>query len=145
MNADESWLDMSDYRRMKWQKKGTKCSLAKSSINPRISLTVAVDTEGNVYYAVSQGNNNSQTTSLLFKQLCALLDKTKKNWRKSHVFTLDNAPYHTSTETMKMLEQLKVPLLMLAPYSYDVAPCELFFSLFKSSDINPDRLATGKK
>jgi hypothetical protein len=31
------------------------------------------------------------------------------------------------------------------PYSYDVCPCELFFALLKSTDINPRQLATGKK
>ena len=58
---------------------------------------------------------------------------------------MDNAPYHSSAETLKTLEELKVPLLMLAPYSYDVAPCELFFAMFKSVDLNPDRLSTTKK
>jgi len=31
------------------------------------------------------------------------------------------------------------------PYSYDIAPCELFFALLKSSDINIHQVATGKK
>ena len=35
-------------------------------------------------------------------------------------------------------------MTMLGPYSYDVAPCELFFSAFKRADVNPTKLPTGK-
>ena len=58
---------------------------------------------------------------------------------------IDNAPYHTSKETLKTLEKLRIPTMFLAPYSYDVAPCELFFAMFKKVDLNPDNLSLGKK
>ena len=41
------------------------------------------------------------------------------------------AAYHRSKETMAMLERLNVPITMTAPYSYDVAPAELFYAAFK--------------
>ena len=34
---------------------------------------------------------------------------------------------------------------MMGPYSYDAAPCELFFAAFKSADVNPAKVATGKQ
>jgi hypothetical protein len=43
-----------------------------------------------------------------------------------------------------MLERLRVPISMLGPYSYDAAPCELFFAAFKKVDINPNKVPSGK-
>jgi transposase len=82
---------------------------------------------------------------LFFKELCAVLDRTRKNWRRHTVVLADNAPYHTSRETLQMFEDLQIPVMFTGPYSYDVCPCELFFALLKSTDINPRQLATGKK
>ena len=35
-------------------------------------------------------------------------------------------------------------LILLFCFSYDVAPCELFFARFKADDINPRHVATSK-
>ena len=43
-----------------------------------------------------------------------------------------------------MLERLRVPITMTAPYSYDCAVAELFFSSFKSDDINPNSVPVSK-
>ena len=43
-----------------------------------------------------------------------------------------------------MLERLQVPITMMGPYSYDAAPCELFFAAFKRADINPLKVSLGK-
>ena len=34
--------------------------------------------------------------------------------------------------------------MMHGPYSYDVAPAELFFAAFKCSDVNPNDVKLGK-
>ena len=44
-----------------------------------------------------------------------------------------------------MLEQLQVPIMISGPHSYDAAPCELWFALFKSVNINPRKVKTGKR
>ena len=44
-----------------------------------------------------------------------------------------------------MLENQRIPTMFLGPYSYDVAPCELFFAMFKQVELNPDNLPLGKK
>jgi hypothetical protein len=36
-------------------------------------------------------------------------------------------------------------MLISGPHSYDAAPCELWFSLFKRVNINPRRVKTGKR
>ena len=106
--------------------------MPKKALTPRISMFAAIDTDGNLYYSVSQANNNSQTMSIFMQELCAILDNHRKGWRKNTLVIIDNAPYHISKEAMQMFEQLKVPLMFLAPYSFDVAPCELLFAHFKS-------------
>jgi hypothetical protein len=45
---------------------------------------------------------------------------------------------------MEMLERLRVPITMMGPYSYDAAPCELFFAAFKRADVNPAKVPLGK-
>jgi hypothetical protein len=45
---------------------------------------------------------------------------------------------------MKMLDRLRVPISMMGPYSYDAAPCELFFAAFKRADVNPNKIPLGK-
>ena len=57
----------------------------------------------------------------------------------------DGASYHDSEETRETLSELAVPILYFGPYSYLIAPIELFFGLLKSQDLNPDQQKTGKK
>ena len=65
---------------------------------------------------------------VFFRHLCAKLDKERKHWRKDTIIILDNAPYHTSAETLATLKHLDVPVMFTGPHSYDGAVCELFFS-----------------
>ena len=53
INIDETWLGMSDFRRMKWQVPGTTNSVAKLEIAPRITMILALDTKRNVYLALA--------------------------------------------------------------------------------------------
>ena len=46
INIDETWLNMTDFRRKQWRRKGTASSLQKKALNPRISLTVAISSKG---------------------------------------------------------------------------------------------------
>jgi len=48
------------------------------------------------------------------------------------------APYHRAKGTKAMLERLRIPIMMSGPYSYDLAPAELFFAEFKKVDVNPN-------
>ena len=57
----------------------------------------------------------------------------------------DNASYHTSTSTLKVFEELGVPVLFTGPHSYSACPAELVFAAFKTKDINPRNIPTGKK
>ena len=82
---------------------------------------------------------------VFFRHLCTKLDKERKNWRKDTIILLDNAPYHTSAETLDLIKSLDMPVMFTGPHSYDAAVCELFFAEFKSVDINPRHYPLGKK
>ena len=82
---------------------------------------------------------------IFFRQLANKLDRERKNWRDDTIIILDNAPYHTSSTSLKIFEALDLPILFTGPHSYDAAPCELFFAAFKSRDINPRHVKMGKR
>jgi hypothetical protein len=53
LNIDETWLGMSDFRRMKWQVPGTTNSVAKLEVAPRITVILGLDSLGNVYLSLA--------------------------------------------------------------------------------------------
>ena len=53
LNVDETWLGMSDYRRMKWREKGTSNAVPTVLMSPRISMITGVDTNGNSYVTLT--------------------------------------------------------------------------------------------
>jgi len=116
INIDESWLGMSDFRRMKWRAPGTTNSVVAFSMAPRVTMMVAVDSLGNVYFALSQSNSNSDTFGLFIRSLVLKLDKERPNWRKNTLVTLDGARYHRSAETSELFATLDIPVAMLGPY-----------------------------
>ena len=81
---------------------------------------------------------------VFFIELVKILDRQRATWRNDTVILLDNAPYHTSSGSMKLFQELRMPVMFLGAHSYNLAPCELFFAKFKQKDINPRHLPTGK-
>ena len=145
INVDETWLGMSDFRRMKWQVPGTTNSVAKLEIAPRITMILALDTKGRIYVALAQANSNSSMMELFFRSLASRLDSERPNWRRDTVIIVDGAKYHQSVDFFKVAAGLRLPYMVLGPHSYDAAPCELVFAHFKRVDINPRRVPTGKR
>ena len=60
LNIDETWLGMCDFRRQKWRAPDTTNSVPAFSMAPRVTMITAVDTLGNVYFALSQTNSNNE-------------------------------------------------------------------------------------
>ena len=114
------------------------------AVQPRISLILAVDSMGNAYASLTQVNSGSKVMCLYIRELVKVLDKERGDWRRQLTVCIDGAAYHVSTETMVMFRTLRVPLMVLGPHGYAVAPCELAFAAIKSLNLNPDQLATGK-
>ena len=145
INIDETWLGMCDFRKRKWRPKGSTNSVPQLPLQPRITMILGLENNGRVYVSLVQSNSNAQIMELFFHSLVRTLDKERPAWRKDTVLLLDNAPYHTGVSSLKLFEKLQLPILFTGPHSYSAAPCELFFASFKSKDINPRKVKTGKK
>ena len=83
--------------------------------------------------------------SLYLKELVNQLDKEDKNWRDSTILMHDGAKYAQSKTTQTVLEDLRVPFMLLAPHSYNIAPIELLFGATKTEHLNPNELPMGKR
>ena len=96
---------------------------------------------------------------IFIQKLVKRLDSLNKEWRRSMVWILDNAKYHCSSSTLKVLEDHQVPVCFTGPNSYSagkwfcssfhllllLAPVELLFAAFKNGNINPRNVPTSKK
>ena len=116
LNLDETWCGMSDWRRYKWRAPDCKNSVRAFQMTPRITMLTAVDTLGNVYISCAQSNSNQSMMSLFWKSLASKLDKERPNWRKNTLWTMDGAAYHSGEESLKVLKQLKIKVLMQGPH-----------------------------
>ena len=108
-------------------------------------MILAFDSHGEVYFALTQVNTNNEIVKMFLSQLCSRLDLDWPNWREDSIILLDGAAYHTCSEVRDHLQELKIPVMYTAPYSYAACPVELFFAYMKNQDINQEQLPTGKK
>ena len=99
INIDESWINETSFIRRTWAEKGGQGNTLKNAIQPRISMISALDTDGNVWFTVSQSNTNSKTMVLFLNSLATALSRDLPGWQEDTVFLLDNAAYHSSRET----------------------------------------------
>ena len=107
-------------------------------------MIVALDNFGEVYACLTQVNTDSKIMGLYIADLVNLLDKEDKNWRRDTIIMHDGAKYAQSNSTINTLKDLRVPYMLLAPHSYNVAPIELLFGAIKTKDLNPLEHPTGK-
>ena len=145
INVDETWIGISDFRCRKWCRPAGTNSVPKLQISPRISMIVALDSTGDVFFSLLQANSNSEIMGIFFQRLVEKLDSERPGWRNTSYILLDNAPYHKSAASLKLFEDLLVPVIYTGPHSYDASPVELFFAAFKAVDVNPRHVKTGKK
>ena len=69
INIDETWLNQTDFRRMKWRQRNSTNSIPLRGIAPRISMIAAIDTGGRVYFALTQVNTDANVFALFLKSL----------------------------------------------------------------------------
>jgi transposase len=145
INIDETWLGMTDYRGTKWCHRHEPNSAPKKLMQPRVSMILAIDNHGETYLSLTQSNTNSKVMVVFLRALVSKLTLESRRWRENTVIFWDGARYHDSALIQRMIHELRVPLAVSGPYSYDIAPAEKWFAAFKRDDINPRALATGKK
>ena len=105
-NIDETWLGMTDFRRMKWQDPRGANSTPKALMQPRISMIVALDNYGQTYVSLSQGNTDTSTIELFLRDLVSQVAEEDRRWRQNTIFFWDGAPYHQSREILEVLKTL---------------------------------------
>ena len=145
INVDESWLNETSFVRKMWQPKSQACSVTAPIVSPRLSVIAAIDTEGRVWFALTQANTDSEVLLIFFQSLIEKLDLDTPDWREHTVFLLDGARYHTSAETLAYFEQMRLQVTFTAPYSYDSSPIERLFAGLKLGELNKEREPTGKR
>ena len=144
LNFDETWVPQMDFRRMKWRAPGSTNSVPMKMVAPRISLVVAIDTLGNMYACFTQANTDSKVMGLFIRELVKRLDADRPTWRENTVWLHDGARYFNNTSIQAVLKSLRIPIVISAPYSYNLAPSELVFAAMKSTHLNLEQLPTGK-
>jgi hypothetical protein len=86
VNIDEAALIDSNHSRRSWAKTNTPNSSEECQISPRISIIAGIDTNGEVYVALTQVNTNTNVMKLYMWHLVQILQKQDKDFRKSVVF-----------------------------------------------------------
>ena len=145
INVDETFLNVSDLRYMKWRIKGDTNSLRERAIDPLLKVIAAVTTTGDIFMAVSQINTDSDSFCLFMQKLIAKLQQEDPSFRERTVFQLDSADYHRSQITRNFLANNKIKTTLGGVYGYNLAPCELFFAGIKKGNLNPNFASTGKR
>ena len=82
---------MSDFRRRKWQVRGSTNSVPAFSLAPRVSMIAATDSLGNIYFSLLQSNNDQSTFSIFIQRLVLKLDVERPDWRRNTVMLVDGA------------------------------------------------------
>ena len=65
LNIDESWLNETSYTNKVWCAPGSPATIKTKPISYRIALIAALDTEGCIYYSLTQANTD-QNVMMVF-------------------------------------------------------------------------------
>ena len=145
INVDESWLGQTRFVRRHWVPADSAGSISDKEVRPRISLIVALDTEGRIWCSLTQVNTDSDVMTLLLSYMLRQLDLETPGWQEKSTILLDNASWHSNPVMKKRLAKMQLPVIYSAPYSYTTAPIERVFAHLKLGELNPMRQGTGKK
>ena len=139
INIDESWLNETNYTRMMWCPPSGQGTITSKQVTPRIALIAALDTNGRVYYSMSQANTDTDVLMLFMRYLIKQLDSESADWRNETIFLLDGAKYHVSEEMREYFRKMDVQVIYSGPYSFSTAPIELLFGALKRGNLNPEK------
>ena len=65
VNIDETWLNMTDFRKYAWGEIGKHLTVPTKIAMRRISMTLAFDNHGNAYFSLSDQHTNSTTSKVI--------------------------------------------------------------------------------
>ena len=145
INVDETWINESNFVRKVWGRKDGRGNARLSSVTPRISMIAALDIDGKVWYCLSHATTDSDCIRVFLRHLIQKLDQQYPGWQDNTIILWDNAPYHTSAETMSYLRRQGIQVVYSGPYSYSAAPIETLFGHLKLGELNHECVSTGKR
>ena len=91
LNIDQTPLVDSNLSERAWMASDSKYSKPLHNIDPRITMMLAIDNFGEIYYTLMQANSNDTTMELFLFHLVKLLDQKQSTWRKDYIIMLDGA------------------------------------------------------
>ena len=103
INVDESWLNQTRFIRKIWVPTDTAATISDKQVQPRISLLAALDTNGGIWFALTQANTDADVMATFLRALVQQLDQETPGWQENTTILLDNAAWHTN---VKMKERL---------------------------------------
>ena len=100
-------------------------------------MIAALCSSGEFMYTINSGKTNSNTFGLFLTKLCEHLDHQDRHWREHTVLMMDNAGYHRGKPVKQLMQQLRLPVLYMIPYQFQMVPVEMMFNFIKNHDMNP--------
>ena len=96
INVDESWLNHTSFIRRAWVPTDAPGTYGGKQVTPRISLIVALDTNGKIWCALTQANTDSDVMTMFLRYLERQLDLESPGWQEDTTILLDNASWHVN-------------------------------------------------
>ena len=75
LNIDESWLNETNFTRKIWCPGDAAATVTQRAMTPRLSLIAALDTDGRVYFALTQANTDQNVMLAFLRHLVVKLDE----------------------------------------------------------------------
>ena len=94
LNVDESWISQTNFTRKVWLPANAPATVTQAPVTPRLSLIVALDSEGRIFYSMNQAATDQNVMMIFLIKLVEQLDMTLVDWRDHLALLLDNATYH---------------------------------------------------
>ena len=116
INIDESVIKFTDHRCRGWIPKLIRNQVTSNVRLEGINFICALTSSGEVYYTVNLGKTNSDSFAWFMIKMVEYLDDQDHDWRKNTFIMVDNAQYHRSDATKKLINNLNIPLMFMGPY-----------------------------
>lgn len=122
---DESGIHLDEKKEYGWGKKGEAIQDKKNGKkSKKINIIAGLCNKKILMPVLYKANCNKEVFNKWIKMLITLL-------KPGQVVIMDNASFHKSSETKKLIESVGCRLIYLPPYSPDLNPIEKFWSVLK--------------
>ena len=80
INVDESWLNQTRFLRRIWAPTDAAGTFTDKQVAPRLSLIAALDTEGRIWFSLTQANTDTDVMTTFLRYLVRELDRESPSW-----------------------------------------------------------------